>query len=119
MTAAAVVGSLSLLAVAATSASAAPLAAAARFDPQPSVAAGLDLLEVRHRYRHYGDDFYYGYYPFTLNDYPPYVAAHPPRYRSPARRHRSRSCSYWSDRCVANWGAGNSNYLGCLRYHGC
>lgn len=29
------------------------------------------------------------------------------------------SCDYWSDRCISNWGYGNSNYYGCLRYHGC
>lgn len=28
-------------------------------------------------------------------------------------------CSYWRRRCAANWGYGNSNYYGCLRYHGC
>jgi hypothetical protein len=121
MTAAAVLASLSLLALAATSAGAAPLAAAARFDPQPTVATGSDLLEVRHRYRshNYGDDFYYGYYPFTLNDYPPYVYAHPPRYQSRPSRAVNRSCRHWSGRCAANWGPGNNNYYGCLRYHGC
>ena len=38
--------------------------------------------------------------------------------RSPRRSHRS-SCSYWSDRCADNWGYDNSDYYGCLRYHGC
>jgi hypothetical protein len=28
-------------------------------------------------------------------------------------------CTYWSYRCAQNWGYGNSNYYGCLRYHGC
>jgi len=28
-------------------------------------------------------------------------------------------CGYWRKRCGANWGYGNSNYYGCLRYHGC
>ncbi len=28
-------------------------------------------------------------------------------------------CSYWRKRCAANWGYGNSNYYGCLRYHRC
>ena len=28
-------------------------------------------------------------------------------------------CNYWSDRCIDNWGHQNSNYYGCLRYHGC
>lgn len=38
--------------------------------------------------------------------------------RSPRRSHSSR-CSYWSDRCASNWGYRNSDYYGCLRYHGC
>jgi hypothetical protein len=38
--------------------------------------------------------------------------------RSPRRSYRS-SCSYWSDRCADNWGYRNSDYYGCLRYHGC
>jgi|ABPU01.1.fsa_nt_gi hypothetical protein len=44
-----------------------------------------------------------------------------PRYRSHRRyrRYRGRSCSYWSRRCARNWGFGNSNYYGCMRYHGC
>jgi len=29
------------------------------------------------------------------------------------------SCQYWHDRCVARWGFNNSNYYGCMRYHGC
>jgi hypothetical protein len=32
---------------------------------------------------------------------------------------RYGSCSYWRYRCAQNWGYGNSNYYGCLRYHGC
>ncbi len=34
------------------------------------------------------------------------------------RRYRGR-CRYWHRRCVRNWGYGNSNYYGCMRYHGC
>ena len=43
------------------------------------------------------------------------------RYRAPrARVYRraGRSCGYWHNRCVANWGHG-SNYRGCMRYHRC
>lgn len=40
-------------------------------------------------------------------------------YRSYQSRGYSNACSYWSRRCTANWGYGNSNYYGCLRYHGC
>jgi hypothetical protein len=29
------------------------------------------------------------------------------------------SCSYWSRRCADNWGYRNSDYYGCMRYHGC
>jgi hypothetical protein len=118
-TAAAVLASFSLLAIAATPASATPLSAAAKFEPQRPIAAGSDLHDIRDRYPYYGDDFYYGYYPFTLNDYPPYVNAHPPRYSARPSRSVNRSCRYWSGRCAANWGSGNSNYYGCLRYHGC
>ncbi len=28
-------------------------------------------------------------------------------------------CEYWHHRCVQNWGYGNPDYYGCLRYHGC
>lgn len=31
----------------------------------------------------------------------------------------SYSCRYWSRRCAENWGYGNEDYYGCLRYHGC
>jgi hypothetical protein len=118
-TAATVLASLSLLAIAAAAASAAPLSAAARFEPQRPIAADSDLHEVRHRYRHYGGGYYYGPAPFTLNDYAPYVYAHPPRYDARPSRAVNRSCRYWSGRCAANWGSGNNNYYGCLRYHGC
>lgn len=92
----------------------------ARFDRPAGVAANQDLDVVRHRrHYHYGDDFYDGQYPFTLNDYAPYVEAHPPRYSPRPQRKRSRSCAYWSDRCTENWGSGNSNYYGCMRYQGC
>lgn len=44
-----------------------------------------------------------------------------PRYTYPRKRvRRSRNaCSYWSRRCIANWGYGNANYRGCMRYHRC
>jgi len=28
-------------------------------------------------------------------------------------------CSGWSRRCDQRWGSGNSDYFGCMRYHGC
>jgi len=42
-----------------------------------------------------------------------------PRYRSYRRYRRAGRCGYWHRRCVRNWGYGNSNYFGCMRYHGC
>ncbi len=34
------------------------------------------------------------------------------------RRHY-RGCRHWRHRCARNWGHGNRNYRGCMRYHGC
>jgi len=42
-----------------------------------------------------------------------------PRHRRYRRHRRARSCRHWHRRCVRNWGYGNSNYFGCMRYHGC
>lgn len=28
-------------------------------------------------------------------------------------------CEHWRIQCTRNWGYGNSNYYGCMRYHGC
>jgi hypothetical protein len=28
-------------------------------------------------------------------------------------------CAYWARRCAKNWGYGNNNYYGCLRYYNC
>jgi hypothetical protein len=50
--------------------------------------------------------------------YRPYYYAPRPYYRAP-RSYRARSCDYWSARCGANWGYGNKNYRGCMRYYGC
>lgn len=43
------------------------------------------------------------------------------RYRRPAPSYRTRPsrCEHWSRRCAANWGYGNNNWRGCMRYHGC
>ena len=114
-----VFAALSFLLVAPPGADAAGLSTAARIERPAAVIGEPIVRDIRHRYRYYGDDFYFGHYPFTLNDYPPYVYAHPPRYRAPSYRSGDRSCRHWSGRCAANWGSGNSNYYGCLRYHGC
>ena len=29
------------------------------------------------------------------------------------------SCRHWQNACAENWGYGNNDYYGCLRYHGC
>lgn len=40
------------------------------------------------------------------------------RYYEPPPRYESR-CESYSYECRRNWGYGNSDYYGCLRYHGC
>lgn len=66
---------------------------------------GVSIHIGRYPHYNYGPYYYRPYY------YRPYV------YR-PYRPYSSR-CGYWSQRCAANWGYGNNNYYGCLRYHGC
>ena len=61
------------------------------------------------RHRHNGGVFF-GIYPFVPNYY---------GYGYSRPRYSGGSCGYWSSRCAENWGYGNSNYYGCLRYHGC
>lgn len=39
--------------------------------------------------------------------------------RSYSYRPYAGRCAYWQRRCSANWGYGNADYYGCLRYHGC
>jgi hypothetical protein len=53
---------------------------------------------------------FFGIYPFVPNYY---------GYGYSRPRYSGGSCGYWSNRCAENWGYGNSNYYGCLRYHGC
>lgn len=74
---------------------------------------------------------YYGYYGYpryryySPYDYRPYYYSYRPRYyryryKRPKRYRRyGSSCSRWSKRCGANWGYGNNNYAGCMKYHGC
>ena len=52
----------------------------------------IGTLVVRDIKRYHG---YYGYRPYAS------------------------SCRYWHYRCSENWGYRNSDYYGCLRYHGC
>lgn len=41
-----------------------------------------------------------------------------PGYRSAPGGHPG-GCERWADACADNWGVNNSNFYGCLRYHGC
>jgi hypothetical protein len=61
-----------------------------------------------HRRHSRNSGVYFGFAPFIGNNY-----------RSYRSRGTSSSCSYWSRRCAANWGYGNSNYYGCMQYEGC
>lgn len=60
--------------------------------------------------RYYYGPYYYRPYAYRPYYYRPYV------YRP---YYGGGRCSYWSQRCAANWGIRNSNYYGCMRYHGC
>lgn len=35
------------------------------------------------------------------------------------RREYYGGCRRWKSACAENWGYGNNDYYGCLRYHGC
>lgn len=60
-------------------------------------------------YGYYRRHYYYRPYYYRRRYYRPYY--HRKRYRG--------RCGYWGRQCAKNWGYGNSNYYGCLRYHGC
>jgi hypothetical protein len=34
-------------------------------------------------------------------------------------RRENRRCGRWENACAANWGYGNNNYYGCLKYYNC
>jgi len=78
----------------------------------------------RHRYYgyggYYGYPYYYGGYPYYYDSYP-YYSRRYYRKRSYRKRrsYRGRSCRHWKSRCTDNWGYRNSDYYGCMRYHGC
>jgi len=67
------------------------------------LAAPRHRIRRRHRRRyirrHYYVPYYRGYY-----------YGYGPRYGR---------CDYWRKRCIANWGYGNPDFYGCMRYHGC
>ena len=62
--------------------------------------------------------FYPYYYPYYYGGYAPYYYG-TPTYYTPRRRYRRGGCGYWKRQCRANWGYRNSDYYGCMRYHGC
>jgi hypothetical protein len=79
---------------------------------------------------HSRSHFSFGYYgpgvSIHIGRYPRYYYspyyARPYYYRPYAYRpyrYSGSRCGYWSRRCAANWGYRNSNYYGCMRYHGC
>lgn len=73
-------------------------------------------------YGYYGYPGYPGYYGFRryYGDYPYYSRRYyRKRSYSKRRNYRGRSCRHWKARCTDNWGYRNSDYYGCMRYHGC
>lgn len=59
------------------------------------------------------------YYSDPYYDYPAYDPYYGGYDNTPAPPPRGGSCARWSRRCTANWGYGNGDYWGCMRYHGC
>lgn len=53
-----------------------------------------------------------------------YLGSRPNYYYDDDYYHERRSysggrCAHWRNRCADNWGYGNNDYYGCLRYHNC
>ena len=63
-----------------------------------------------------GYDYRYPYYDYPSPPYSPYYGGYDYTPTPPPRR---GSCWRWKRRCEANWGFGNEDYWGCMRYHGC
>lgn len=82
--------------------------------PQAQQPAEAEPLLVRHRRSRTHVYFYFGPPVYA----PPYYYA-PRRYYYTPRPYVGGQCAYWHQRCVQNWGYSNSNYRGCMRYHGC
>ncbi len=61
--------------------------------------------------------YYYSnpYYDYPSSSYDPYYYGGYDYTPVP----RGGSCSRWRRRCQANWGYGNQDFWGCMRYHGC
>ncbi len=82
-----------------------------------SKSADAGIIKVRrygrYRYHHHHGHFFFSPFYFGPNYY-----YYDRPYYYPHYRHYGR-CGYWSHRCAENWGYGNSNFYGCLRYYGC
>ena len=75
--------------------------------------------------------FGFGYYgpgvSVRVHPHPGYYYGGPHYHPRPYRRHRRvyrrhaypGACQRWHHECVASWGYRNSDYYGCMRYHGC
>jgi len=97
--------------------------------PRPSFEVNKPLIQVGSKKRYHGKNRYHGNRRYNYNRYNNNYnwwipgafiggliiggALSQPRYRQPAG-----SCSYWSQRCSANWSR-PSDYRGCMRYYGC
>jgi len=65
-----------------------------------------------HRRYGYGGGPFFGFYvgPSYYDYYDDYYYDRP---------YYGGRCAYWARRCAKNWGYGNNNYYGCLRYYNC
>jgi hypothetical protein len=72
----------------------------------------------RHRYNDYG-------YALPLLGLGLYLGSRPNYYYNDDYYYEARPsysggrCAHWRNECADNWGYGNSDYYGCLKYHNC
>lgn len=92
---------------------------------RPRVHAGRPLA-YRYSHKYHGPRYRarrpgFHYYGGWWYSFPWWLGVAPPRYYQPAppRARYAGRCEYWHQQCVRNWGYGNSNYRGCMRYHRC
>lgn len=113
----AIIGSTGAFAAPATASPTQALALGNAVTPaeQANVAEAGVSVYIGPRRRYYRHHYYYRpYYYHRRYYYRPYYS-HRRHYR---KRHHGR-CGHWRAACARNWGVGNSDYYGCLRYHGC
>jgi hypothetical protein len=109
---------------AAAPAAKAMVAGKAAFDGRVQTGEGMNagMTEIRHR-RRFRPYFYIGpsigIYFGSPHRYRRYRHYRRPYLRRSYRRSYGGRCSYWARRCAENWGYRNSDFYGCLRYHGC